>query len=64
MIDTPMSGQELREFGEFITSRNLMLDKANSRSDYIIQRDASALRRHDTALQVDYPETWEKFNGK
>lgn len=51
------------DYVSFIDSRNLIELNEESRDKYIAQRDASALRRHETALKYDYPGTHERLYG-
>lgn len=54
---------DLADYVSFIDSRNLIQLKNERRDKYISQRDASALKRHDTALRHDYPETHARLYG-
>jgi len=60
--NTPIErADDLADYVSFIDSRNLIRLKNKSRELYVMQRDASALRRHYTALKHDYPDVHERL---
>jgi len=56
-----MSGDQLADYTAFCDMRLLEVDRKEDRKRYLLQRDATALKRHNTALKYDYPETYARL---